>query len=141
MREKFEFTGDDCVSGRSWARRLQQLLIAIVLLTTLSGAVWAQGSLGGITGSITDTSGAAVPKATVLLTNLDTGVAATVSTSGDGIYRVSLPSGRYRLTASSPGFKTFAQEPIIISTATVATSRGTSAASRRCDRESMVEIY
>ena len=41
---------------------------------------------GNITGTITDTTGGAVPGATVVVTNADTGVSRTVKTDGAGIY-------------------------------------------------------
>jgi len=87
-------------------------------------SVWGlcQGNLGGITGRITDASGAVIPDTTVVVTNLDTGGAVTVASTSDGAYLVqSIPPGRYRISATKAGFKTLTQEPIVISTATVVT--------------------
>src|SRR5207248_7295436 len=54
-----------------------------------------------------DTTGAAVPGATVTLTNLGTGLTRTVVTDSVGEYTApSLPTGQYRLVSELPGFKT-----------------------------------
>src|SRR5579883_2295873 len=83
---------------------------------------WPQGSLGGLTGAVSDPTGAAVPGAAVRITNLETGAEVMVQSSSEGAYLASaLPPGRYRLTASKPGFKTVSQEPVVVSTATVST--------------------
>ena len=87
-------------------------------------SVWGlcQGNLGGLTGRITDATGAVIPETTVVVTNLDTETAVTVASTSDGVYLVqSIPPGRYRISATKAGFKTLTQEPILISTATVAT--------------------
>ena len=45
---------------------------------------------GGVTGTVTDPSGAAVPNATVTLKNNDTGAAASVTSNDTGAYRFAL---------------------------------------------------
>jgi Carboxypeptidase regulatory-like domain len=61
-----------------------------------------------IKGTVTDPSGAVVAKATVTVTNSQTGVvtATTTSTSGDYIFPA-LPIGNYSITVAAPGFKGF----------------------------------
>ncbi|MDQ1453516.1 MAG: hypothetical protein QOK38_3382, partial [Acidobacteriaceae bacterium] len=46
----------------------------------------AQVDQGSVTGTVADTSGALVPNATVTLTNKDTGLTLTRTTSGGGVY-------------------------------------------------------
>lgn len=83
---------------------------------------YGQGSLGGLTGRISDPSGAAVPAATVKVSNLGTGITDTTTSTSDGVYLVrGLSPGRYRMTVTKTGFKTSNQEPIIVSTATIST--------------------
>lgn len=68
-------------------------------------AAFAQTQNGNITGVITDASGAAVPGATVTVTNLSTGAVRTVVTDGAGVYDVEqLPPQSYKLSISAPGF-------------------------------------
>jgi len=97
-------------------------LLLVTLVWAFPTLGWCQGSLGGLTGHITDPSGAAVPEAAVRVTNLDTGTGLQVTTTTDGTYLApSLTPGRYRVTVTKSGFKTITQEPVIVSTATVST--------------------
>jgi Carboxypeptidase regulatory-like domain/TonB-dependent Receptor Plug Domain len=82
-------------------------LTLVVMLLTLSIGTFAQsqGSTGTIVGVVTDSTGAAVPNATVTLTSKDTNSTKTVTTSDDGLYRfVLLPPGDYRVRASAASF-------------------------------------
>ncbi|PYR04282.1 MAG: hypothetical protein DMG00_23980 [Acidobacteria bacterium] len=85
---------------------------AVVLCLIVAASLWprpvaAQAVTGTILGSVTDTTGAAVPGATVTLTNLGTGLTRTVVTDSVGEYTApSLPTGKYRLVSELPGFKT-----------------------------------
>jgi len=101
--------------------RLRSVFLAILILA-YAEPVWPQGSFGSLTGVISDPAGAAVPSATVKITNLETAAEVTIRSSSEGTYLApGLSPGRYRLTASAPGFKTLSQEPVIVSTATVST--------------------
>ncbi len=65
----------------------------------------AQIDTGSIVGTVRDPSGAAVPKATVAVTNTATGVAVTTETNSSGEYQVTaLIPGIYSVKVSSPGF-------------------------------------
>ncbi len=78
------------------------LLAACCLFTTAGGA---QTTTGAVTGQVTDASGAAIPNATVTVTNVETGVSTPVQTNKEGVYTVRfLPIGQYKLTTSAPGF-------------------------------------
>src|SRR5438105_2828497 len=93
-------------------------LIAAAMASATPG--WCQGSLGGLTGRVTDASGAPVAGVTVKIENLETSAELQVSTTTDGDYLApSLSPGRYRVTVSQRGFKTSVQEPVTVSTATV----------------------
>jgi Cna protein B-type domain. len=61
---------------------------------------------GTILGLVTDSSGAAVPGATVTIKNVDTGLTRTVTTTDDGSYSApELPIGNYSVTVEKSGFK------------------------------------
>jgi len=63
-----------------------------------------------------------IPGATVKVTNLETNVGYSAVSTTDGVYLVpALPPARYRVSVSSPGFKTYVQEPVTIVTETVST--------------------
>ncbi len=81
----------------------------------LASAAWAQTFRGGLNGSVTDTTGAAIPQATVRLDNAATGFSRTTFTTSAGEYSFpDLPTGIYTLTASAGGFETKKVENIEI---------------------------
>ena len=66
----------------------------------------ASGPTGTITGTVTDPSGAVVPKAKVIVRNEGTNATRDAESNEDGDYTVALlPPGRYRVTAESAGFR------------------------------------
>lgn len=68
----------------------------------------AQGTTSRITGTVTDSSGAAVPGALVTLINEGTNVSLTATTSDKGTYSFDLiPVGTYTVTVEKEGFKKF----------------------------------
>jgi hypothetical protein len=67
----------------------------------------AQQTLGGITGTVTDTTGAVVPSAMVILVGDQTSLTRSQTTSDAGSYLfTNLPIGTYTLTFSHQGFET-----------------------------------
>ena len=84
-------------------------------------SVLGQGNLGAITGTIQDASGAAVPDLPLTITNVETGVKWTATTSSAGYYRVAVPPGTYRLEAQKQGFKTQVADQILVPVAQVVT--------------------
>ncbi len=76
---------------------------ALVLLSVLAGA---QTNVASITGICTDTSGAVVPNASVVITNLDTGISNRTQTNDAGVYFIpALNPGRYRVEVQVTGFR------------------------------------
>lgn len=60
----------------------------------------------GVQGTVTDTAGAIVPGATIILTNTETGQTQQAVTSDDGFYRFSaLPPSTYTITVEQQSFK------------------------------------
>src|SRR5215510_12930532 len=85
--------------------RLALLLAAILIVAPVLVAQSAGTS--GLTGTVTDPSGAAVPNVTVTVTSSSTNQARTAITGGDGVYRFTLlPPGNYKVRFSANGFKT-----------------------------------
>jgi len=85
----------------------------VVLLSILAttNVCLAQSDTGRLQGTITDTQGAAVPGATVTVTNIGTGRQSTVTSSDLGYYSVqALPPGNYRVEITQKGFKKVARE-------------------------------
>jgi len=79
----------------------------VIFICTISlREVRAQGLFGTISGIVTDSSGAAIPGATVKVTNVNTNVITTLSTNGAGVYSAtSLNPGVYNVAAEAKGFK------------------------------------
>jgi outer membrane receptor protein involved in Fe transport len=88
-------------------RSLRVLAFAVFTLVLLAGvATHAQTFRGTILGSVSDSSGAAVPGATVTIKNLDTGLTRAVATQDDGSYSAQeLPIGNYSVSVEKSGFK------------------------------------
>lgn len=85
------------------------LCVVLLALCLCSGTVPAlaqsQASTGQIAGMVTDNQGAAIAGATVKATNTQTGLAQTVKSEGDGLYKVVLlPPGIYKVMAEASGF-------------------------------------
>ncbi len=84
--------------------KFRESFMLAVLLCLCSLAARAQVS-AGLSGRVTDQSGATVSGATVTATNLDTGITRTVVTDSSGRYElVALPIGRYEVRAKKEGF-------------------------------------
>ncbi len=87
--------------------KLVASVLALVGLIALGNCpVHAQGFSAAITGTVKDTSGAAVPGAMVTVRHLETGLTRVVEVDASGNYSVpSLPVGEYELTAEKMGFQ------------------------------------
>ena len=84
----------------------------VSLLLLLSALLHAQGTVT-IFGTVTDSSGGAIPSVTVIATNKDTGVSRQTATGAAGDYVISrLPIGAYTVRAEASGFKASVQDNI-----------------------------
>jgi hypothetical protein len=94
--------------------RLLSPLLSLFLVLFAANAAWAQtGGEGAIQGTVTDPTGAVVPKATVTATDQASGVATSRDTSSAGLYEITpLIPGIYTVTVSAPGFEATKQENI-----------------------------
>jgi hypothetical protein len=82
-------------------------LMVMVACLTIPVSALAQLNAGRIVGTVTDPSRAAVPQATVVVTDTATGLAVTVTTNERGDYVVTpLNPGVYQVTVTLDGFQT-----------------------------------
>jgi len=99
---------------RPTARRVGVVFVlAFVAFVIAAGSLPAQTVTGTVQGTVTDSSGAVVPRARVRLENVETGQQRTVATNEVGFYSAPfLPLGTYRATATLSGFGTVIRENI-----------------------------
>ncbi len=110
------------ISGRQGhepgSRRLRAiffLLAAAVLLLVTPAVSLAQLSTATAFGNVTDSSGAAVPGATIVLTQTQTNFTRTTTTNALGEYRAEfLPLGPYTVKVSAPGFTEIVRNGVVL---------------------------
>ncbi len=91
------------------------LLVLIAQFLPRNVQAQGQGVYGAITGLVTDPSGAAIPNAKIMATNVETGVQTAVESNNAGYYTVSsLIAGTYTVEISAAGFKVFRQENLAV---------------------------
>jgi hypothetical protein len=96
-------------------------ILAVVLLFAVT--VVGQTNRGGISGTVLDQNGAAIPGAAVTVTNLGTGQKVTLTTSESGSFTAnSLDPVSYSITVEAAGFKTATLQSLKVDTATTATA-------------------
>ncbi len=92
------------------------LLVAVWLMAHASPAL-AQVASGEITGLVKDQAGAAVPGASVIVTDVNTNRQRIIRSSGEGVYTApSLAPGDYRVDVEVSGFKPVRRAGVHLST-------------------------
>ncbi|HEY4782052.1 MAG TPA: carboxypeptidase-like regulatory domain-containing protein, partial [Chthoniobacterales bacterium] len=90
-------------------------LLAIVLHLAWPWSVQAQAVGATLSGVVTDSSGAAIPNATVSIKNEGTQEIREVTTNGDGIYSApNLLPGLYEVSVTAAGFKKLIQPAVTL---------------------------
>ena len=80
-------------------------LLAILSVLTVSPA--STQTMAVLQGRVVDPSGAALPKATIVVRDSATGLTRMAPTDAEGRYHVAaIPAGGYQVTAQAPGFRT-----------------------------------
>jgi hypothetical protein len=86
-----------------------------MLIPLLADALMATGPTGAITGTVTDATGADVPKALVTVTDQATNATRVATTNYDGDYTVALlPPGHYQVEVEKPGFRRMVQRDVTL---------------------------
>ncbi|HSY59767.1 MAG TPA: carboxypeptidase-like regulatory domain-containing protein, partial [Terriglobales bacterium] len=96
----------------------------VCLLCLLAGASPARaqgvGSSATINGTVTDPTGAVVPKALVVATEADRGILHSAETDTNGFYRLTgLPPMTYEISVRAPGFETVLQKGLQLSVGSI----------------------
>ena len=85
--------------------------LAALIMLSVSGGLAAKSVHGTVRGTVQDSTGAIIYRASVQLTNVSTGVVRTIQSSAEGefIFPLVLP-GRYKMDVSSLGFQSTSEE-------------------------------
>lgn len=113
-----DLVGEGTMRLKRPAWTLANLALLFALMAVLSRSLYGQATATvsqGITGSVIDQTGAAVPQADVVVRNNATGVEVKVLTTAAGYFSFpGLVIGTYTVTVSKAGFKTAVRENIIV---------------------------
>jgi hypothetical protein len=97
-------------------KRLAGIALALaVVMVGVPRLIQAQGLTGQISGTVTDSTGGVLPGVTVIIKNVGTGLTREVVTGTDGAFVFpDLLAGRFDLTVTMQGFKTYEQKGIVL---------------------------
>ncbi len=91
------------------------LLVGVFLTGSFAASFGQATNAGDISGTVTDTTGAAIPGATVTVVNTATGVSHDYTTNAAGIYDTnSIVAGDYKITFSKDGFSSLVHSTITV---------------------------
>lgn len=84
----------------------------------LSMQAWAQVNTSALVGTVTDETGSIVPKVSITVTQVETGLSRSAVSSEAGEFVLpQLPPGRYEITAQGPGFQKAVVKDVLLAIA------------------------
>ena len=90
------------------------LVLSLSVMITTSPRLWGSVT-GSISGTVSDSSGAIIPGASVAALNVGTGVKQLTKTNAQGFYSFpALPAGHYNLTIQVQGFKEYVETGLVL---------------------------
>jgi hypothetical protein len=103
----------------SFSRPLQAVAACFSVLFALPfPAAFGQAVTATLLGSVSDVSGGVIPGASVVITEVNTGIVRRVATSEAGLYtQPYLPPGVYKVEIEREGFKRFVREGVVVNVA------------------------
>ena len=106
-------------NDRGFVRKHSLFLAVCVVVLTLSAVGVGQELAATLTGTVSDSTGAVVPRATVVVHSEETGAdVRSVTTSDTGSFNITnLPAGRYTVTVQNAGFQKFVAKEVILNVA------------------------
>jgi carboxypeptidase family protein len=121
-KSSFDRRAVSCCAPRSRKQAFVNLTIrriactlACLLFATLAALAQGVGTSGQITGTVTDSAGSVVLKATVTVVDTQTGLKRTTATDSTGQYRVAgLSPATYDVSAEMAGFATEIRKSVIV---------------------------
>src|SRR3569833_2564560 len=89
--------------------------LAVLLLLICGSVAWAQFETSAVLGFVRDSSGAPIANGKVTLVNVSTGLTTAATTDNDGHFQFpDVHVGRYKVTASAPGFSDSVTDPFAV---------------------------
>jgi hypothetical protein len=105
----------DTHTNRTLLIRILILAVVCIVLPGLTGRLHAQLNTATIFGNVTDSTGAAVPNATLTLTQTQTNFTREAKSNGQGEFRAEfLPVGPYSIKIVAAGFKETIQNGVVL---------------------------
>jgi hypothetical protein len=106
---------------RNFAKFITPLMVVLCLALCAPSSASAQAN-AGVTGTVTDSTGAVIPQAKVTITNDGTSIASRLSTSSAGTYEAKgLNPGKYTISVEAPGFKKAVLTSVNVDVSVIAT--------------------
>jgi len=88
----------------------------VFVFLALTAVAFSQSDRARLTGRVVDPTGASVPNASIVVTNLTTEAKRQIESGPDGSYRVDgLLSAPYKITATAPGFADVVVPELVLS--------------------------
>ena len=95
---------------------LTHVVVMCAVLFCASPLFGQEAFYGTIVGNVTDSTEAAIPGASVTVTNVETGVDISRTADSQGFYQaLNLKTGSYKVSVTVPGFKTFVRKNLVLS--------------------------
>src|SRR5262245_53481729 len=96
---------------------LLTIILTALFLSSISAVALAQAGQSELTGDVRDSSGAAVAKATITVTQQETGDVTKTTSGKDGVYTITnLRPGLYLSTVKAQVFRRYVQEGVVLTT-------------------------
>src|SRR5690242_8375412 len=99
------------MSRKSASRLVVRCLLVLAVIGGRRGTSVAQTVNGSFHGVVSDSTGAVVPGATIVVKNRGTGAIRQATSDAAGLYTLTqIPPAVYTITVSKPAFKTLVQD-------------------------------
>jgi hypothetical protein len=93
--------------------------LAVLLLLICASVAWAQFETSAVLGFVRDSTGAPIANSKITLVNVSTGITTAATTDNDGHFQFpDVHVGRYKVTASAPGFSDSVTDPFAVNVST-----------------------
>jgi len=82
-------------------------VVALAVFATVGApGAHAQSDNGSVVGTVTDSTGAVIPNAAVVITNVETGLKLNGKSNDSGEFQIfAVPRGNYKADVEAPGFQ------------------------------------